>query len=340
MSILSQLENDIQEGKYRQNDKLPSVSSLAKQFNVSYGKAHAAVTALAERGVVSMEPGRGSFVKLSKTFAVEWLWIGDHDFGKGGVFDYAIDYVRNFSGTDMYHDISLSTSFLDVRNMPSPKAFAESCRMRCVEGLLVCGHSTHYLDYVNELSQYIPLVSLFGNWADSQFSYVAADPVSVIDDLLGEWKKAGTESVGFLSANLEHPNYSNVCEQTSRYAEKNGISFSDDNIFIGNEKDTANWLVGRLSRDNSPRHWITATEGFAYAIIEAAEVLKIDWKKELDVLTFSIIENAYDRFEKSFSVGIYDFSEMLETGISCLREGLKKGDKQEFKVPMQLLHGR
>lgn len=60
--IIEQIQNRIMEGKLRPGDKLPPERELAEQFGVSRNAVREAVKVLTKKGLVVVQPGRGTFV--------------------------------------------------------------------------------------------------------------------------------------------------------------------------------------------------------------------------------------------------------------------------------------
>jgi GntR family transcriptional repressor for pyruvate dehydrogenase complex len=60
--IIEQIQGRIMEGKVRPGDKLPSERELAEQFGVSRTAVREAVKAMREKGLLEVQPGRGTFV--------------------------------------------------------------------------------------------------------------------------------------------------------------------------------------------------------------------------------------------------------------------------------------
>jgi len=60
--IIEQIQNRIMEGKLHPGDRLPSEHELAEQFGVSRTVVREAIKALREKGLVEVQPGRGTFV--------------------------------------------------------------------------------------------------------------------------------------------------------------------------------------------------------------------------------------------------------------------------------------
>ena len=60
--IVEQIEQRILEGELKPGDKLPSERELCEQFNVSRTVVREAIRALREKGLVDIQPGRGTFI--------------------------------------------------------------------------------------------------------------------------------------------------------------------------------------------------------------------------------------------------------------------------------------
>ncbi|MFG3349246.1 GntR family transcriptional regulator [Streptomyces sp. NPDC048018] len=62
MTVLDVLTAEIQAGKYKPGDKIPSDRELSERFGVARMTARRAVAELRERALVHTEWGRGTFV--------------------------------------------------------------------------------------------------------------------------------------------------------------------------------------------------------------------------------------------------------------------------------------
>jgi GntR family transcriptional regulator, transcriptional repressor for pyruvate dehydrogenase complex len=60
-SIARDLMSQLMDGKYPKGTKLASERKLAEQYGVSRGVVREALSALADRGLITVEPGRGAF---------------------------------------------------------------------------------------------------------------------------------------------------------------------------------------------------------------------------------------------------------------------------------------
>lgn len=63
--IIRQIQNLVMEGALRPGDKLPPERELAEQFGVSRTAVREAVKALRQKGLVEIQPGRGTFITNS-----------------------------------------------------------------------------------------------------------------------------------------------------------------------------------------------------------------------------------------------------------------------------------
>jgi GntR family transcriptional regulator, transcriptional repressor for pyruvate dehydrogenase complex len=68
--IVGQIESRIMAGELKLGDHLPSERELAEQFRVSRTAVREAVKTLAEKGLVQVRPGRGTFITNSTSEAV------------------------------------------------------------------------------------------------------------------------------------------------------------------------------------------------------------------------------------------------------------------------------
>jgi GntR family transcriptional repressor for pyruvate dehydrogenase complex len=68
--IVEQIENRILSGSLQPGDKLPPENELAKQFCVSRTAIREAMKALSQKGLIIVQPGRGTFVIDSTSSAM------------------------------------------------------------------------------------------------------------------------------------------------------------------------------------------------------------------------------------------------------------------------------
>ncbi len=68
--IVDQVEKSILGGELKPGDKLPAERELAEQFNVSRTAIREAVKTLTQKGLVEVQPGRGTFVTNSTSLVV------------------------------------------------------------------------------------------------------------------------------------------------------------------------------------------------------------------------------------------------------------------------------
>lgn len=83
--VAEHIEDLISDGTLQSGDKLPSERELAQRLGVGRGVVREAVKLLAERGLVSVEPGRGTFIAELDTYLFSdqlgrFLRVGRHSY--------------------------------------------------------------------------------------------------------------------------------------------------------------------------------------------------------------------------------------------------------------------
>lgn len=100
--IVEQIERRILNGDLKLGDKLPAERELAEQLSVSRTAVREAVKALREKGLVEVQPGRGTFIKNGTTQAAR----------------LSLGLMMKFGGVDA------SASLVEVREMVEPEIAA------------------------------------------------------------------------------------------------------------------------------------------------------------------------------------------------------------------------
>lgn len=317
--MLKILENEILAEQYQPNEKLPGIPTLAKRFGVSYGAAHAVIARLAEKRLVVIEHGRGTFVLGDRPIGIEWMFFTDARNVQDQLLNQALDYLRQFWNSEQSEKTTLNLNLCDVRNLQSPKTMTKINRDRAIRALLVSGHGRHYLDYVNELAKRSPVVSLFAHWRGEKISYIAPDTESLIAHQLEKCRAGGVKRIGFVSPELHrHPNYDQVHKETSLLSKKFELSLQEGDCFLGERNDAINWIIGRLSRPDPPKYWICSVVGHASAVLEAAKILDLTPGKDINVLTFGMLKSDYEELDGLANVGIHNIKNTVDAGIKQL----------------------
>jgi DNA-binding transcriptional regulator YhcF (GntR family) len=341
--MLEKLENDILSGKYQPNEKLPGIPQLAKEFGVSYGKAHNVIKKLAEKRLVIVEHGVGTYALGKQPLAVDWLWFTGADRLYDELIDRSFSFIKDFYKSKDAEKIILSFKLFDVRWLPSPKTFAKANHDCGIRGLIICGHGKHFLKYINKLSSYIPVVSLFGQWKGNSFKYVAPDMELFAEKYFKNMKSKGQNKIGLISAPVEnHPNYSTLFNITKKYSEANNITFSKEDFFASKDyNDITNWMIGRFSTQNHPKYWLTSSIGHAKAVKNAAEAKSMKVPEDIHIFTFSMLESEYKKTEKNIGIALQQFDLTVKAGIKLLEEMVWDNEKNTInnsvKIPMKII---
>lgn len=73
--IVESIRDNIEKGKLHQNDKLPSVNSVAATFSLARGSVFSAYNELRAVGIIDSIPGKGYFVVSTQTRQVQKLFL-------------------------------------------------------------------------------------------------------------------------------------------------------------------------------------------------------------------------------------------------------------------------
>lgn len=109
--IAEKLEREIIAGRYPAGERLPTETRLVEQFGVNRHTVRRAVAALAERGLVRIEQGRGTFVQES-------------------VLDYRVKKRTRFSENVADQNRAPLGRLREVREEPAAEAVAKALGLR------------------------------------------------------------------------------------------------------------------------------------------------------------------------------------------------------------------
>ncbi|HEU0201124.1 MAG TPA: phosphonate metabolism transcriptional regulator PhnF [Burkholderiaceae bacterium] len=109
--IAEELEAEIRNRVYAQTGRLPSKNELARRFGVNRDTLRQAVAALAQQGLVSVEQGKGAFVRQE-------------------MVDYALSRRTRFSENLLRQGLLPSKQLLTAREVPAPERAARALQVR------------------------------------------------------------------------------------------------------------------------------------------------------------------------------------------------------------------
>lgn len=343
-NIADILEERILKGSYRVNEKLPGLNLLAEEFGVSYGTVHAAVRRLADKRLVVVEQGRGTYVLGSGPMAVEWVIFGNQKANlQSTVIENSLDFLKRYWQDANHPEILLNLNLLDVRNIPPPDIFAEACRMRGLRGLLVQSHGVHFLDYVKKVARATPVVSLFGQWGGDGLHSVSPDFKGAIDEIVTEWKRDGAKALGLCTLRDEdHPNYREFNQAVSSSAREHDLRLNREDCFYGRPDDALNWVTGKIAFGDHPRHWITISSSFAGGIVKAADKNGLKMGRDIHAFAIDMTDQSYHKFGKRFTLATQQLDQTILAGIRLLERLIGTANDQSedagnVLVPLKIL---
>jgi GntR family phosphonate transport system transcriptional regulator len=109
--IAERLEREIVAGNRQPGDRLPTEHQMAEEYGVNRHTVRRAVAALAERGLVRIEQGRGTFVQEA-------------------VIDYRVKKRTRFSENVLGHNREPSGRLMSIREEPAEPSVAKALEIR------------------------------------------------------------------------------------------------------------------------------------------------------------------------------------------------------------------
>lgn len=207
LQIYNYLITGIKSGKYREGDRIPSEKELAEEFQVSRITSKKALEKLSNDGIITRQPGRGSFVADSRP-AVNL--VADRPVPAGNkLFGLVIADFSESYGTGLLSGIEHGTSqngcyFILRRSygrQNEEEMIIESLLEFGVDGLIVMPvHGEHYSQKILRLVlDKFPMVLIDRNLQGIPAPFVCSDNVAAAQKAAGYLLDLGHRVISFLS---------------------------------------------------------------------------------------------------------------------------------------------
>lgn len=239
--IYKKILNDIRNGRYEEDEKLPSEKELCEQFNVSRITGKKAMDMLAEQNIIIRMPGKGSFVNSHYEQVMTELpqkenttvpQIGVIMDGFGGSYGYKIILGIEQTCREMGMVMSLYCTNGDAQE--ETKAINRMLSIG-VDGIIImCVHGENFNSIVLKLAvENYPIVLLDRQLKGVPVSFVGTDNRQAAREL-NEWLlDKGHKNICF--ASHKDSETSTIIERQSGFVD----SFMKRGIIINEEK----WLT-------------------------------------------------------------------------------------------------
>jgi DNA-binding GntR family transcriptional regulator len=118
--IANSIVSNIERGKLREGDQLPSEEKLAEQHGVSVGTVQKALARLAQSGIISRQHGRGTFVSGSGVAPADLRYVRFQDLDGRDLTSYVhVRSVRQTNKKGAWSDFLGGNAFVRVERMVS-----------------------------------------------------------------------------------------------------------------------------------------------------------------------------------------------------------------------------
>ncbi len=191
------IRSDIVSGVLACGSRLPSVQSLARQYQTSVFTIHTALDCLAEDGLIDRVRGRGTLVtSTSKKMNHVAVYFGA-DFWHGGGMDYYRGLYERLSGEldgrNVKHRLIVDTRPAAKQAEPLPE-LVEAASRRLIQGVIVGITKPVEMSWLTKLG--LPL-AVSGSAPIS--ARVGSDSDQFFDLALGDLRDRGCRTVGLIS---------------------------------------------------------------------------------------------------------------------------------------------
>lgn len=207
LKIYNDLITGIKSGKYREGDRIPSEKELAEEFRVSRITSKKALEKLAGDGIITRQPGRGSFVADS-SLAINL--VADRPGPAGNkLFGLVIADFSESYGTGLLSGIEHETNqngcyFILRRSygrQNEEEMIIESLLEFGVDGLIIMPvHDEHYsLKILRLVLDKFPMVLIDRNLQNIPAAFVGSDNVVAAQKATDYLLNLGHRAISFLS---------------------------------------------------------------------------------------------------------------------------------------------
>lgn len=177
IKLKNTIVNQINDGRYKPGDKLPTENELAEKFDISRHTVRKAMDILLNEGLVSRKAGVGTFLNKSskkKTRLIGFISLNVHDYIFSDIFNGIEDILHNKG-----YQILLASSQSDQER---EKKILEELLKKNVDGLIIePAHSAISYPNISLLERFvnsdIPVVILDSKFDNNNFHYVRLDDI-------------------------------------------------------------------------------------------------------------------------------------------------------------------
>lgn len=348
--VITHLKNAISEGRYREEEKLPSESELMKQFGVSRITVTRALTELELTGAIYRVKGRGSFVskQSARTRKIISLVLPHRaDFFSGGQ-----QYIHNIGDACRNRGYLLSVNYSE-QSSRKEKEILEVLLTHRVDGIILYPINNRNINMISRMMlNRDPLVLLDRALIELNLPTVRSDNFRGALEGTEYMINRGHREIGFvgaMDAEAVKDRYRGYCQALM----KNKIPVDTDIIihkypqdFLDDEQETlseeaAGVILERLL-DKGITAVFCANDLTAWQIYSAAGQRGIGIPEDLSLMGFDSLQHV-QKMGLTLSSVAQDFEAISRTCVSLLVDAIENGrpvPTGEVIIPTRLTEGK
>ena len=349
--IINTIQERIQTGEFRKDDKLPSEAQLMEEFNTSRITVTRALKELEHRGVIYRLKGKGSFVKgsgkkkYSDSKIISLVLPHKEDFFSGGQ-----QYARQISQSCRERGYLCSLHYSD-QSTTKERQILNEIAAHDVSGAIIYPISNRNIASLSRMKiEGFPMVLLDRKLEELSLPVVTSDNFTGAFEAVSYLTANGHKRIGFVGAegtDVVQLRYKGYCHALM----ENGIpldrdllitSFSgrdEDEREVLDEQESLVLLKDLLKRDVSALFCVN--DLIAYRFMNAARELQIPIPQRLSLVGFDNLRYFNDTVVELTTVA-QDFETIARSSVSILIEKIESRKElriEDLIVPTTFLKG-
>lgn len=201
--LYAELKKSILSGNYKTGDRLPSVSAICSNFNLSIGTVTRALNEIEREGLINSRRGAGIFVS-PHVHSIEAVvpFFPITTISPDGILNHDQRFVAQFMN-GLRKPLNNTQYRLSLTYMSGPPPTASEtiniCNARRAIGLIEYRSSPEFLSELKKVSMNIPVVSLSGDLHDEYLGCVACKPDKQLQVMLNSRFERSNGKIVFAS---------------------------------------------------------------------------------------------------------------------------------------------
>ncbi|MCD6222032.1 GntR family transcriptional regulator [bacterium] len=325
--IKEEIKEQIESGRLKENDKIPSIVELSKKYNVSTITIRLAISELVKEGYLETRGSKGTYVKLKKPdnkLIALFFYEDTHNQFIGPIYS-GIEQVLSIEG---YHTVFLKTD----GNQEKEAKYLQEILEREPEGIIISpasssvdSPSVYFLRQLKEKN--IPIVFIDIKIENFECDYVETDNLQAGYEATKYLIEKGHKKIGIILAR----DVNTIRERFSGYLQclkDNSIEFN--RIYVKqhtNQKyyEETGYICGLelLNLKDPPTAIFCTCDGIAVGLYKACHEMNLKIPEDISVIGFDNLK----------------FTEYMIPPLTTVSQEKKKMGKYAAKILMSRIKG-